>query len=223
MKYAVLTAAQMRMLDHFTIKTFGVPELSLMECAGKEIFRFISEYTQNFSKKNYLILVGNGNNGGDALVVARHLLNNGAKCTGLLVGDSKKMSRSARLQFKIVQNMDMKIEQYNSDKLVELMDAHDLCIDGILGTGFSGKLREQALTIIQQVNAHKIPVLAIDIPSGLNADSGKPQPDAIKAVWTITLGAYKKGLFLRAARPYVGKLRVVDIGLPLNQWLKIKR
>jgi hydroxyethylthiazole kinase-like uncharacterized protein yjeF len=217
-KYRVMTTKQIRALDKYAIRSLGVPELVLMENAGKEIFNFIAERVISFSKKKFLVLSGCGNNGGDAMVVARHLFNHGILCTVVIIGDTQKMSRSARVQKKILQNMQVPVINYDEETFIDLLEQHHVCIDGILGIGFSRKLRESVLKVIEQVNSIRIPVLSIDVPSGLNADNGKPLPEAIKATWTITLGAYKKGLFLRSARPYVGKLRVVDIGLPVAIW-----
>ncbi len=220
---AVLTAKQMRALDQYAIHELGIPELVLMENAGKEIYRYIVATIPQYRKKTFIVFAGTGNNGGDGMVVARYLSLAGLPVKVMITGVLRKLSRSARIQRAILQKMNVPIAVKEEIELSVLSSPGCVVIDGMLGTGFSGKVREPMRTIISVLNSSPAQVISIDIPSGLNADTGKSSPIAVRADWTITLGAYKKGLFQSVARPFVGKLRVVDIGLPLLQWQKEKK
>jgi ADP-dependent NAD(P)H-hydrate dehydratase / NAD(P)H-hydrate epimerase len=218
-----LSSKEMRELDSFAIKKIGISELVLMENAGVGIFNYAVSVFKKNSNKNILIIAGVGNNGGDALVAARHLINQGYPLKILLAGDLEKVSRSTAAQLEILKKMKITVEKYRGGLLWKYLKDADYCIEGLLGTGFKGVLREPLLSIIEQINKAELKVLAIDVPSGLNADTGSPQPEAIKARWTVTLGAVKKGLELKKAQKYIGTLKVVDIGLPFNLWKKSRK
>lgn len=223
MKTPVLTSVQMRALDRYAIEELGIPELVLMENAGKEIYRSIIEIIPQYKKKKFIIFAGTGNNGGDGMVVARYLALAGIPVQVTIVGNTRKLSRSAKIQHAILKKMSVPVHAKDEFDTGALSSPSCVVVDGMLGTGFAGKVREPMLSFIQLLNARPVQVVAIDIPSGLNADTGRASPVAVDADWTITLGAYKKGLFQSSARPFVGNLRVVDIGLPLEQWMNEKR
>ncbi|MBU0580077.1 MAG: NAD(P)H-hydrate epimerase [Candidatus Margulisbacteria bacterium] len=222
-KNVVLSSKKMRSIDRYAIERIGIPELVLMENAGFSIFHVIKQRIPDFTRKNFLILAGTGNNGGDALVVARHLKNYDVNVQVLLVGKKTKLTISTKTQMKILKKLKVKVVPYSKKTIEKYIEDTDVCIDGLLGTGFSGKLREPQFSLVEKLNKTNISVLSIDVPSGLNADNGKPQPIAVKANWTITLGAYKKGLFTQSSTAYVGKLQLVDIGLPIRQWLRKRK
>lgn len=218
MKNKALTAKQVRALDRYTIEKIGIPELVLMENAGMGIFRYIQQRIPDYRRKYFLVLAGAGNNGGDALVLARHLKTQNIKLEVILVGNKKKASQSVRTQLQILKKLRVKVQEYKPKLLEQYLKESDICIDGILGTGFKGDLRESIQNIIYKINQSKAQVLSIDVPSGINANNGQPSPIAVDANWTLTLGAYKKGLFTQSSREYIGKLQLVDIGLPLKIW-----
>ncbi len=192
----LLTADQMRRTDRLTIEKYGISAQTLMENAGRGVFEILKKRFPDLHRKVVVIVAGKGNYGGDGRVVARLLEGIGAKVTVLEVGAGPQgdaTSLSAPLQ-----------------------DA-DIIVDAIFGTGISKEISGEIRPIIEAMNAQSQTaktIVAIDIPSGLSADSGKPLGISVRADMTVTLGAPKIGLVLPEADPFVGELDVVDIGIP---------
>ncbi len=192
----ILDKERMRTLDRKAIELVGVERL--MESAGKSIAHV---YEKEIGKKRIGVIAGKGNNGGDALCAARYLKNKGYDVKVVLVGEGnenvKEQLRFGR--FEVVEKEELK--------------GVDAIIDGIFGYNFRGKAEGEYKEIIEYVNELGKEVLVVDLPSGIDADKGKEEV-AIKAKVTVCLGALKKGLFLENARENVGKIVVVDIGIP---------
>ena len=214
----VALAKQMHDIDDTTIKDFGLPELSLMESAGHRVAQFTEKILGGIDKKTICVLAGSGNNGGDALVAARYLFNLGAKLKIFLTGNKDHRTDSLNVQIAIMRAMGVEIQQLENDRAWERLQVNlrfaDAIIDGILGTGFSGELRPNALKLIRIANATNKPIISIDIPSGVEADTGVVGETAINAVGTVALGLPKIAHYLCPGASYVGELFVDDIGIP---------
>lgn len=209
----VVTAAEMRKIDQDTIEGIGIPGIVLMETAGREIVRAID---RNYPTAQRIgILVGKGNNGGDGLVIARQLAHTGHDVRIFLVSPSDSFSGEARTNLDIANNLGLHIEEPLSNVLPHIKSHRcELLVDAILGTGLRGNVREPITNIINAVNALSIPILAVDLPSGLDADTGKPLGTCINANRTVTIGLPKRGLLLHPGAELSGELEIADIGFP---------
>ncbi|MBQ9487987.1 MAG: NAD(P)H-hydrate dehydratase [Selenomonadaceae bacterium] len=214
----VALAKQMHDIDNAAIKDFGLPELSLMESAGHRVAQFTEKILGSVDKKSISVLAGSGNNGGDALTAARYLANRGAKIKIFLIGNKDHRTESLNVQIAIMRAMGAEIQSIDNDRAWERLQVNlrfsDAIIDGILGTGFSGELRPNALKLIRLANAANKPIIAIDIPSGVEADTGIVGDAAINAAGTVSLGLPKIAHYLSPGASYVGKLVIDDIGIP---------
>ena len=214
----VALAKQMHEIDKSAVEEYGLPELSLMESAGHRVFVALKNLMGNVAKKSICILAGSGNNGGDALTAARYLSNNGARVKIFLLGNKDHRTQSVNVQMRILRGMGVELQQLESDRAWERLQVtlrfSDAVIDGLLGTGFSGQLRPAALRLIRLVNAAKKITVSIDIPSGVEADTGAVGEAAMQANCTVALGLPKVGHYLCPGASHVGKLIVDNIGLP---------
>ncbi|MBI4712459.1 MAG: NAD(P)H-hydrate epimerase [Planctomycetes bacterium] len=218
MKY--LSREQMRRADQTTIKKYGIPALILMENAGRCVAEQSLKLLKNKTNKAVLVICGKGNNGGDGFVAARHLYNSGIKVKILYLDRTKKPPNTieAAINFQIINNLKIPVLKATPSAIRNT----GLIIDAIFGIGLTRPIESPIREIIDAINTNKAPVLAIDIPSGLDADTGKPLGIAIKANVTVTLGAPKIGFLNKSARPYIGKVVVADIGIPEKVYQKIR-
>ncbi|MCF8008362.1 MAG: NAD(P)H-hydrate dehydratase [Halanaerobiales bacterium] len=212
----VLTPEQMISLDQEVIKE-GFPSILLMETAGRKVFDIIKE---RFFKKNILIFVGTGNNGGDGLVLARLLDIYDLDVKIIVVGSKDKFSDDFNTNFKICKLRDLNIEfasqSVNYDNIKKQIKTNQLIVDAMLGTGLTNKLRSPFLEIVKLINQDDTPVISVDIPTGLNGKTGKVMGDAVKADLTASMAFCKTGHFLYPGREYTNQLEVVDLGFPLS-------
>ena len=213
----VLTREQIRRVDHLAINHYGIPGPVLMENAGRNAAAIIRE-TYGLSGSAF-ICCGPGNNGGDGCVIARHLHNAEWSVRLLVTGDDTHMTDDMKTNFRIVEAMGLRpqvtAEEEAQRALIQSVRPDDVIIDALLGTGFRGEVRSPTAELINEINAAaKRAVVAVDIPSGLDCDTGAPSNATIHADLTITFVAKKTGLTAAAAAPYVGRIEVVDIGVP---------
>ena len=170
----IALANQMRGVDKNVIENYGLPELSLMESAGRRVAREVARVADPIEKKTVCVAAGSGNNGGDALAAARYLSNVGARVKVFVLEGKNGRSESLDVQIKVLRAMNVEIQMLDSDRAWERMQVQlrfaDVVVDGILGTGFSGQLRPNALRLIRLVNSANKPVVSIDIPSGVASD-----------------------------------------------------
>lgn len=221
----VLTGTQMAELDRQAIEGLGIPSLVLMENAGRAVVEELCARFPDLAKKNIVIVIGKGNNGGDGLVVARRLLDLGASVAVHALCSSKEFSAETRQQAGILGKLGFTIQYCTKPKDVRelanaLADA-GIIIDGLFGTGFRGAARDLAAETIELINLSPAFVCAIDIPSGVEADTGHVLGPAIYADLTVTFELPKLGLLLYPGRQYVGELVVKPIGYPrtlINQY-----
>jgi len=204
-----LTKRQMTAVDADMIK-FGIDVPRMMELAGLFTALTAAKIVKNRKSKKILMLAGTGNNGGDALVAARHLLNWGYKTDIVLA--SARLNPVPFHQWKILKHMEVK-----EKKIVKFTrNNYSLIIDGLLGYNIDGNPRNKFAKLILAANKSKIPILSIDLPSGLDATTGHPHNPCIKATATIALSAIKKGLLKRSAKKHVGKLYVSYMSVPAS-------
>ncbi|HXH05895.1 MAG TPA: NAD(P)H-hydrate dehydratase [Vicinamibacterales bacterium] len=214
----VLNAAQMREADRRTIEEIGLPSLVLMENAGRQVVAAMEASFEDLADERVAVLCGRGNNGGDGFVVARTLHLRGVDVTPYLLGRVEDVRGDARVNLEILGRLGVPV--------VEIPDAHawelhfsaisrcDVIVDAIFGTGFRGRPSGLLETVIADVNSTAIPVVAIDLPSGLSADSPAVEGDSILASITVALAAPKLSLVLPPAEARAGDLLVVEIGIP---------
>lgn len=197
----------------------GLPEILLMENAARAALHVLHRYCPDLAGKSIWLFMGSGNNGGDAACLARHLVDAHARPLVLHTKPLRHCKGACARHVAIAKASGVPFFplRWNRDKW-RLPPDHlpHIIVDGIMGTGFSGLLRPQTQALIEAVNtlAPQRLVLALDIPSGLNAHTGRPQPDAVRATATASFAAGKPGLALPCARPWSGRVHVCDIGIP---------
>jgi hydroxyethylthiazole kinase-like uncharacterized protein yjeF len=201
----------MRRLDERAIVKFGIPALCLMENAGWAVAD--EAIAMLGRKKKVLILCGAGNNGGDGFVAARHLLNKGLAPVVLFSGDAGRMKEPAAINYGSIRRLKIKVLKPTPRVLASLKQ-YDLIIDAFYGIGLSFDLGGLCYQIVEAVNASGVPVLAVDIPSGLDATTGKVRGICVKAKRTVTFAFAKKGMFITDGPKHTGKVIVADIGIP---------
>ncbi len=219
----LVTAKQMQEMDRQTIESFGIPGIVLMENAGRGSFDFLLEKFKDIKLKKVAVLAGRGNNGGDGFVIARYLMEKGIAVTSFLLSSKDRVQGDAKI------NLDLAIklcEKHEASEIIEVPDAdafkkyktciahHDLFIDAILGTGLNSNVKGFFKDIIELINFSNRPVFSVDIPSGLNSDTGQPLGVAVKADATATFAFAKAGHILYPGNIYTGDLKVIDIGIP---------
>ena len=213
-----VTPSEMKRIDGFAINTIGIPGVVLMENAGRAVFDVAYKGLAGRDAPA-LIFCGRGNNGGDGFVVARHLINNNIETHVFLVGAVSKIRGDARINLRILRKMGVPINRVTKKALPQLLKNVRQCgiiIDALLGTGLSGEVTGLFRDVIELINQAGCPVLAIDIPSGLDGNTGTPLGVAVVANTTVTFQLPKKGFENPRARNYTGRLEVVDIGIPLH-------
>jgi NAD(P)H-hydrate epimerase len=212
-----LSREQVRQLDRRAIERWSVPGIILMENAGRNATDVIDIFFGPCEKKAMGIVAGTGNNGGDGFVIARHLSMRGSAVQVFLVGAEDKLSGDAATNFTIIRRLGVPIVHAAGVELQHLaqrLGGFDLVIDAIGGTGISGPLRGEAADAVRAINASGKDVVAVDIPTGLDCDSGQAHEPTVKAKLTVTMAANKIGFAQPGAEQYTGKVIVVDIGLP---------
>lgn len=209
----VVTAAEMRKIDQDTIDGIGIPGIVLMETAGSEIVRAIERHYPIAQRIG--IFVGKGNNGGDGLVIARQLAHAGREVHIFLVSPPDSFTGEARTNLDIVYDLGLQIEETLTGVSTYVKNHRcELLVDAIFGTGLHSDVREPISTIINEINNLHIPVLAVDLPSGLDAGTGNPLGTCVQADRTVTIGLPKRGLLLQPGAELAGQLEIVDIGFP---------
>jgi len=212
----LVTSAQMKSIDSRTIREYKTPGIELMEKAGLGTAEACRRYLSDCAGKRVLIVCGRGNNGGDGLVAARYLAKWKARVQILLLGKKDQLTGDAKTNLNRAVKHRLAIRQATkADNLPDMLPA-DLIVDAIFGTGFEGEVRGLEKSAIEKINRSGIPVVAVDIPSGLNADTGKFDPVCVRAAVTVTMGLPKMGQFFFPGKDFCGEVKVVDIGLAPN-------
>ena len=208
----------MREADRRTIEDIGIPSLVLMENAGRQVVAAMDSAFQDLSDRRVAVICGKGNNGGDGFVVARTLHQRSVDVSVFVVGRVAEIRRDARMNLEILGRLGVTVVEIADEGQWELhfseIADHDLIVDAMFGTGLRSALSGIYETIIADVNASAIPVVSIDIPSGMSADTSDLFGDCIDATMTVTLGAPKLPLVLPPAEAKAGEVVVADIGIP---------
>jgi NAD(P)H-hydrate epimerase len=207
----VVTRAEMRVLDRRAIEEAGVPAAALMENAG----RAVADEAARMAAGGLVVLVcGKGSNGGDGFVAARHLDNRGVPVRVVAI-EPARLEGDALANYRALRFTGADVRTLGAAWLPEIRSALEgasVVVDAIFGTGLEGPLREPWPAVIGAVNACGVPVLAVDIPSGLDCDTGEPLGAAVRAAKTVTMHAAKAGF--EKGRAFTGEVIVADIGIP---------
>jgi hydroxyethylthiazole kinase-like uncharacterized protein yjeF len=214
----VLNARQMRAVDRFTIDDLGVSSLVLMENAGRQVVAALESLIDDLPARRVVALCGLGNNGGDGFVVARTLQQRGIDVAVVVVGATADVRGDARVNLDIIGRLGVPIVEVADAQSWELhapqVTSADIVIDAIVGTGLSRALTGLHDTVVADLNASPATVVAIDVPSGMSADTNELIGPAVQADITVTLGAPKVPLVLPPAEHAAGDVVVADIGIP---------
>ena len=215
----VLNTQQMREADRRTIDDVGIPSIVLMENAGRQTVAAMEAAFDGLSASRVGVLCGRGNNGGDGFVIARTLVQRGIETIVFLLGSVSEVRGDARTNLEILGRIGLTVVEITNGQEWELhfseVSECDLLVDALLGTGFHGRLTGMLETVVADVNDLPIPVVAVDLPTGLSADTHEVQGEAIQAAMTVTLAAPKIPLVLPPADAHCGDLVIADIGIPL--------
>jgi len=211
----LLTSEQSRRIDALAIERYGIPGVVLMENAGRGVVDVLLGIDP---APRVAVLCGKGNNAGDGFVIARHLEICGGDVRVVLLGAPAELTGDARLNFEVLRHCDVPVVDLSADCSVARLDEHaggaTWLVDALLGTGAEGEPREPMRSAILWMNSQPTRRLAVDVPSGLDCDTGRAASATVRANVTCTFVAPKCGLVQPAATEFVGELRVVSIGVP---------
>lgn len=215
-----LTRDQVRSLDKIAIERLGLPGLVLMENAGRQVADAAEQMLRELGGGRVAVVAGAGNNGGDGFVAARHLALRKIDVAVFLVAQPERLAGDAATNFSVIQKLGIDCHAVDGPALGALageLKKFDLVIDAIGGTGIAGPLRGALAQAVEQVNGAGRPVLAVDIPTGLDCDTGLPNEPTIRAAVTVTMAGPKAGFEAKSAAAFTGKVVVADIGLSIQQ------
>ena len=215
----LVTPEQMKELDRRTIQEAQIPGMTLMERAGTGVVNLLLQHYGSPKGKKVVVFCGKGNNGGDGLVIARLLQDKGAILKMVILAPYQELSKDAKTmyrRFKKKAKPSQILVLPNQKKLTSVTHNAHLIIDALLGTGLSSSVREPYATAIETINASEGFTVAVDIPSGLDGETGTILGAAVKANLTVTLGSPKIGLYVGDAIDHVGHIQIGDIGIPLE-------
>ena len=214
----VLNTRQMRDADRRTIEEIGIPSIVLMENAGRQAVAAMEAAYDDLATSQVGVLCGRGNNGGDGFVVARTLVQRGVDVGVFLLGSVSEISGDARINLEVLGRIGLTVVEITTAQEWELhfteISECDVVVDAILGTGFRGQLSGLLETVVADVNALGVPIVSIDLPTGVSADTHVVDGTAIEASMTVTLGAPKIPLVFPPADSHGGDLVIADIGIP---------
>ncbi len=217
----VLTTQAMQSADRRTIEEYGFPGFSLMENAGRGAAREIAARYAPIEQRTVTVLAGKGNNGGDGMVVARLLYEQGAVVHLVRLGDRVNLGDAPATNLELLTELaahdtadHLTVEAFENIDRLGMYGSSDLFVDALLGTGLTSELRSPILEIVEWLNEGSAPVVALDVPTGLNSDRGTVHGAAVRADLTVTMAARKTGLLLNDGPKYAGRTAVVDIGTP---------
>ncbi|PIQ86213.1 MAG: NAD(P)H-hydrate epimerase [Candidatus Omnitrophica bacterium CG11_big_fil_rev_8_21_14_0_20_45_26] len=212
-----VTAAQMKQLDELAIYTYGIPSIILMENAGIACANEVVKRTKS-KRAKIAIFCGIGNNGGDGFAAARHLHNRGYQPTVFFFQKPEKMKLDPQTNFNILKKMQVPLVYCSEDtqweNLAKTLKSFRLIVDAIFGTGLTRPVLEPFRSAIHVMNHSRLDIIAVDVPSGLNSDTGEVMGVCVRAKATVTLGLPKKGFSLKKAHRYTRRVVVADISIP---------
>ena len=214
----ILNAAQMREADRHTIEEIGIPSLVLMENAGRQVVAAMEAAYESQMNGRVGVLCGPGNNGGDGFVVARTLIQRGVDAAVFVIGSVADVRGDARTNLDILGRLGVTVVEVGDEQTWELhfseISQCTLLVDAIFGTGLKSALGGMMETVVADINASGIPIVSIDLPSGMSADTPHLVGDCIDASMTVTLAAPKLPLVLPPGETHAGEVVIADIGIP---------
>jgi NAD(P)H-hydrate epimerase len=218
--FVVMSRSEVRRFDAWVINELGIPGIVLMENAGRSCAELIIDKLADIDNPKVCIFCGTGNNGGDGYVIARHLAGAAIATNVVICGDKARIKGDALANLKIIEGLKLPIGQLEmtpgqiAGRVKEFARGSDILVDALFGTGLKGELTAPYPELINAINTCNLPVVAVDIPSGLDCDTGRPLGEAIKAVDTVTFVAVKKGFVAGAdSINYTGQIHIASIGV----------
>lgn len=215
----IVSAVEMAGIDNAAINSVGIPAVVLMENAGLSVVSALERKFSDLNSKKVLIICGPGNNGGDGMVVARHLINRGVSLqVAALLGPGSSLTEEALTNYKILENMKIAVEEITDSSdlpfLARFLESCEIVVDAVFGTGLKRDVDGVSAESIKMINSSGKWVVAVDIPSGIDAATGRVMGTAVKANLTVTMGLPKWGLLLFPGANFAGEVVVSDIGMP---------
>jgi len=210
----LLNRDQSREIDKVCMETFKIPGMILMENASRSIFEIIKREIVEYDKYHYYLFCYKGNNGGDGFALARHLSSHNISVTVCFYGDKENLSGDALSNFQIIENNPAVKILMIHDYSVPKMDSHRIIVDGLLGTGLTGEVKNGLKNLIDELNQIDGIKISIDIPSGMNCNQAESPGTVFKADYTVTMAYGKIGMFLYPNREYCGKIFIAYISNP---------
>lgn len=212
-----VTVEQMREVDRLMIEEYGILLIQMMENAGRNLATLVSTIARGGPGKSVLLLAGRGNNGGGGLVAARHLSNMGNRVQVILAANVDRLPEVPRHQASTLLRMGVELLEAGAcdgERREELVGSANVIVDALIGYSLSGAPRGSAAVLIEKANASGRPIVSLDVPSGLDAGSGRVHEPSIRATATLTLALPKTGFALPPARERLGRLHLADISVP---------
>jgi NAD(P)H-hydrate epimerase len=204
-----LTPSELRKIDSLAVEQLGISSIVLMENAGRGVVEFLCREQIVRAGTEIAIVCGKGNNGGDGFVIARHLKIRQFHPVVILTTEPNNLAGDAKVNFDILRHCDVTIKMFPAD-----LSRYDIIFDAMLGTGAIGEPREPFASAIQAISNSGAVVISVDIPSGLDAETGIPNSPTIKADFTATFFAEKTGFVNPLAKSFLGNIVTLDIGIP---------
>jgi len=215
-----LTRDEVRAVDRYAIETLGVPGVVLMENAGRNAAGVIEDFLAHDARRRVAVVAGAGNNGGDGYVIARHLARDGYPVTTFLLSPDESITGDARINLDILCRLKLDVQPAGDvSRFADVLRRFDLIVDAVGGTGVRGAPRSDLAAAVEQINAAGKPVLAVDIPTGLDCDTGEALGPCVRAAATVTFVARKRGFDNPASLSYTGPVHVADIGVDAERIL----
>ncbi|WDP89627.1 MAG: NAD(P)H-hydrate dehydratase [Desulfobacter sp.] len=219
----LVTAKQMQEMDRKTINQFGIPGLVLMENAGRGALETLVDAFAPIENRRVAVVAGRGNNGGDGFVMGRYLMEMGVRVSFILLAGRERVAGDARVNMELAEAL---LPEHPDSQFMEVPDKasferlrdtildHDLFVDAIFGTGLNSDVRGFFRDVILSLNGSGQPIFSVDIPSGINSDTGAVCGTAIAAMATATFAFAKAGHVLYPGNLHTGDLEIIDIGIP---------
>lgn len=224
----LVTSDEMRLCDRAAVERYRIPSLLLMENAGAGAARVLEEQFGPVEGKLIYVFCGKGNNGGDGFVVARHLYNLGARVWVFLTGRASELRGDAKTNHQILKEIvrhdrskNITFDELHSTKPLSRLPKPHIIVDALVGTGFTGSLRDPYRQLVEWMNRTRVPTLAIDVPSGINSDNGTAGNAAVRADVTATMALKKVGLVVNRGRECAGRTIAVDIQIPSHAFQSV--
>lgn len=219
--HEAVTAQRMKNLDRIAINRYGIPSIILMENAGRGLAKEVIKRAAMLKRRRPIVAVycGKGNNGGDGMVCARYLFNNDINTEVFIIDDPSPIRGDTAVHLKILQKMGVAIftiKKRQDLKRLKKRYKADIIVDAIFGIGFKGKAQGIYKDVIEFINATGAYKFSVDVPSGLDATTGDVKGPCIQADETVTMGISKTGFYRNDGPECVGRIKVVDIGMPVR-------